>query len=178
MPSFRTLALAPMALLTLAGCQTAYEASATQIASANLVNRDGEQVGTARFYSLGEEVTVSASFTALTPGEHAVHLHMTGDCSAADFTSAGGHLNPGGMQHGTQNPQGAHLGDLPNVTIGNDGVGLMSTILRATRGAAEAAIFDADGTAMVVHEGADDYVSDPAGAAGSRVACGLVTRGS
>lgn len=168
--------IAPFAVLALSGCQTAYEAAATQIASTSIQNRAGETVGTARLYSLGEEVTLNASFSGLTAGTHAVHLHTTGDCSASDFTSAGGHLNPGGNQHGTQNPQGAHLGDLPNLTVGSDGLGTMSTILRGTRSSVEAAIFDADGTAIVVHEGADDYRSDPAGAAGSRVACGVVAR--
>lgn len=167
---------APLALLALTGCQTAYEAAATQIASVDILDRSGAQVGTARLFSLGDEVTINASFTALSPGTHAVHLHTSGDCSADDFTSAGGHLNPGGQQHGSRNPRGAHLGDLPNVTIASDGAGTMSTILRGTRSSVEAAIFDADGTALVVHEGADDYRTDPAGAAGSRVACGVVTR--
>ncbi|MGB3166908.1 MAG: superoxide dismutase family protein, partial [Alteraurantiacibacter sp.] len=161
--------------LALSGCQTAYETAATQIGSATLQNRAGATVGTARMYSLGGEVTLNASFSGLTPGVHGVHLHTTGDCGANDFTSAGGHLNPGGNQHGTQNPRGAHLGDLPNVTIAADGTGTMSTALRGTRDGIRDDIFDADGTAIVVHEGADDYRSDPAGDAGSRVACGLVT---
>ncbi len=177
MTARKLMIAAPLALLALTGCQTAYEAAATQTASAEILDRSGAQVGTARLFSLGDEVTINASFTALSPGTHAVHLHMTGDCSADDFTSAGGHLNPGGEQHGTLNPRGAHLGDLPNVTIADDGAGTMSTILRGTRSRVESNIFDADGTALVVHEGADDYRTDPAGAAGSRIACGLVTRG-
>ncbi len=172
-----TLIIAPFALLALAGCQTVYENAATPIGSATILDRQGAQIGTARLYSLGGEVTLNASFSGLGEGVHAVHLHTTGDCSAGDFTSAGGHLNPGGNQHGTRNPQGAHLGDMPNVTIGADGSGTMSTVLRGTREAIEAAVFDADGTAIVVHEGVDDYRSDPSGAAGGRIACGVVTRG-
>ena len=171
-----TLTLVPFALLALSGCQTAYEAAASQIGNSAILDRQGREVGTARMYSLGGEVTLNASFTGLSQGTHGVHLHMVGDCSAGDFTSAGGHLNPGGNQHGTRNPQGAHLGDLPNVTIAADGSGTMSAILRGTLSSIESNIFDADGTAIVVHEGADDYRSDPAGAAGSRVACGVVTR--
>lgn len=167
---------APFALLALAGCQTAYEAAATQIGEASVLDRQGRQVGSARLFSLGGEVTLNASFTGLSAGAHAVHLHTTGDCSAADFTSAGGHLNPGGHQHGTRNPQGAHLGDLPNVTIAADGSGTMSTVLRGTRETIEAAVFDADGTAIVVHENADDNATDPTGAAGGRVACGEMAR--
>ena len=169
------LLAAPIAILALAGCQTAYESAATQIGSAVIENRSGAQVGTARMYSLGGEVTVNASFSGLSAGTHAVHLHTTGDCSADDFTSAGGHLNPRGNEHGTQNPRGAHLGDLPNVSIAADGTGTMSTVLRGTLDSIRGDIFDADRTAIVVHEGADDYRSDPAGDAGSRVACGVVT---
>ncbi len=73
--------------------------------------------------------------------------------------------------------QGAHLGDLPNVTIAADGSGTMSTVLRGTRETVEAAVFDADGSAIVVHESADDYATDPTGAAGGRIACGVVARG-
>ena len=166
-------AVAPLALLSLAGCQTASESSVTQIGSATILDRQGNQVGTARMFSEGREVTLNASFTGLSEGTRAVHLHTTGDCSASDFTSAGGHLNPAGHQHGTENPQGAHLGDLPNVTISAEGSGTMSTVLRGTRSALEGNIFDADGTAIMVHEGADDYRTDPTGAAGSRIACGV-----
>ncbi|WP_271078929.1 superoxide dismutase family protein [Aurantiacibacter sp. MUD61] len=176
MTILKQIAVPALALFSLSGCATAYEAAATQIAEANIMDRTGQQVGTARMYSLGEEVTINVSFTGLTAGLHAVHLHTTGNCSANDFTSAGGHLNPGGQQHGTLNPRGAHLGDLPNVTIASDGSGTTSTILRGDRSTVEAALFDSDGTALVVHEGPDDYRTDPAGAAGSRVACGLVTR--
>lgn len=167
------LSIIPAVLLATAGCATVYESAAEDVGSATIVNRNGETVGTARLYSLAGEVTISASFDGLPAGEHAVHLHTTGDCSAADFTSAGGHLNPGGNEHGTRNPLGAHLGDLPNATIAADGVGSMSTILRGTSSTIIPQIFDADGTALVVHEGADDYRSDPAGAAGGRVACGV-----
>ncbi|WP_340588569.1 superoxide dismutase family protein [Erythrobacter alti] len=177
MPRLTIIAAAPIALLALTGCQTVYESAATQIASATILNRQGTEVGTARMYSLRGEVTLNASFAGLSEGTHAVHLHGVGNCSAGDFTSAGGHLNPGNNQHGTLNPRGAHLGDLPNVSISADGSGTMSTILRGTVSAVTNNLFDSDGTAIVVHEGADDYRSDPAGAAGGRVACGVVTRG-
>ena len=160
----------------LGGCQTVYEEAAAEVAQADVLNRSGEQVGTANFYSLAGEITVNVAFSDMTPGLKAVHLHTTGDCSAADFTSAGGHLNPAGREHGTMNPRGAHLGDLPNVTIGENGMGTLSALLEGTTDAIMGEIFDADGTAIVVHEGPDDYRSDPAGDAGSRVACGVVER--
>lgn len=166
-------AIAALCLVALGGCATAYESAAEQVGSASITDRDGNSVGTARLYSLAGEVTISVSLEGVPAGTHGVHLHMTGDCSAADFTSAGGHLNPGGMQHGTQNPRGAHLGDLPNTQVSADGTGTMSTILRGTSETVLAQIFDADGTALVVHAGADDYRSDPAGDAGNRIACGV-----
>ncbi|WAT17326.1 superoxide dismutase family protein [Aurantiacibacter sp. MUD11] len=174
--SMHKIAIFSTLMLATAGCATVYESAAEEVGVATIADRNGQAVGTARLYSLAGEVTISASFEGLPAGDHAVHLHTTGDCSAADFTSAGGHLNPGGNEHGTRNPRGAHLGDLPNATIAADGVGTLSAILRGTSSTIIPQIFDADGTAIVVHEGADDYRSDPAGAAGSRIACGVFSR--
>lgn len=171
------LPIAAVTLVATSGCATVYEETADEVGSATIMDRSGNTVGTAKLYSLAGEVTLSASFDGLSEGTHAVHLHTTGDCSATDFTSAGGHLNPAGNQHGRLNPQGAHLGDLPNAEISSEGVGTVSTILRGTGATIIPQIFDADGTAIVVHEGADDYRSDPAGAAGSRVACGVFSEG-
>lgn len=162
------ITLASLALAMTASCQTIYEGSSIQIASAVVEDGQGQRVGVARFYSIAEEVSVNVSFDRLSPGGHAVHLHRTGDCSAADFSSAGGHLNPLNNRHGN------HLGDLPNVTIDQNGLGSVSAVLPGTRSDIEAALFDADGTAVVVHEGLDDYQTDPAGAAGPRIACGIV----
>ncbi|APE27647.1 superoxide dismutase family protein [Aurantiacibacter gangjinensis] len=165
--------LAAIAVTALSACSTVYEQAADTVGTASVLNRAGEQVGVANLYSLAGEVTLSVSFTSLPAGTSAVHLHTTGDCSAGDFTSAGGHLNPGDNQHGTLNPQGAHLGDLPNIEIGSDGSGSMSAILRGRSAEVLPQIFDGDGTALVVHEGPDDYRTDPAGAAGARIACGV-----
>jgi len=172
----KLIPFAAIATIATAGCATVYEDNADVIGTATIVDRAGSDVGTATLYSLAGEVTISVALDGLSSGTHAVHLHMTGDCSASDFTSAGGHLNPMGNQHGRLNPQGAHLGDLPNAEVSSDGVGTVSTILRGTSATVIPQIFDADGTAIVVHEGADDYRSDPAGAAGSRVACGVFSR--
>lgn len=174
---YRTLPLAALAVLATTGCATTYEDAESQVGSAALVDRNGNPVGTANLYMQAGEVTVSVSLSGLPQGMHAVHLHTTGDCSADDFTSAGGHLNPMGNQHGSLNPQGAHLGDLPNAEVSDAGIGTVSTILDGSAETVLAQIFDADGTAMVVHEGPDDYRSDPAGAAGSRIACGVFEQG-
>ena len=94
MPFRRPALFALPLIVAFGGCQTVYENTADQIGSARLVNAQGAEVGVARMYSLGGEVTLNASFSGLTPGSHAVHLHTTGQCTAPDFTSAGGHLNP------------------------------------------------------------------------------------
>lgn len=173
--SIRTSILATVCLVVTSGCATAYEAAADEVGSAAIFNNGGDEVGSVRLYSLAGEVTISVSLQGLPEGSHAVHLHSAGNCSASDFTSAGGHLNPGGNQHGTRNPMGAHLGDMPNAQVSADGVGTMSTILRGSSDTVLPQIFDQDGTAMIVHAGPDDYRSDPAGNAGSRIACGVVT---
>ena len=173
----RSLPLIAIALLATSGCATAYEGSSSEVGTAMLTDRNGNDVGSAMLYSEGDEVTVSVSLEGLSAGTHAVHLHTTGDCSASDFTSAGGHLNPMGNEHGSLNPQGAHLGDLPNAEVSAAGVGIVSETLRGSRASVVSQIFDADGTAVVVHADADDYRTDPAGDAGSRVACGVISQG-
>ena len=175
--------LAPIALV-LAGCQQSADTSSDDatteakspepLGTAALKLADGLPAGTAELMGEGNKVTISIALTGLLAGSHAVHLHTTGSCEAPDFKSAGGHLNPDGKQHGTDNPMGAHLGDLPNVVVGEDGTGKLTATLKGAREDVLAAIFDDDGSAVVVHEGPDDYKSDPAGAAGSRVACGVI----
>lgn len=162
--------------VALAACQTPQEQASAQIATAAIMDRSGAQIGNARFYSQANEVTVAISLSGLSEGTRAVHLHTKGDCSAADFTSAGGHLNPHGKEHGSLNPAGKHLGDLPNIVIGANGTGAVSALLDGAAPDVLADIFDDDGTAIIVHEGVDDYRTDPTGAAGGRIACGLVTR--
>jgi len=106
------------------------------------------------------------------PGTHAVHLHETGDCSADDFSSAGGHI-AGDMQHGIRVNDGPHPGDLPNVTVGDTGT-LMADFFNPHLWIEEM-ILDEDGAAFIMHAGADDYISQPAGDAGERIACGVFT---
>jgi superoxide dismutase, Cu-Zn family len=167
-------AMVPLTL-GLAACQTVPDVPTARVGSTTLRFANGRPAGTVQLLASGEGVSVNAALAGFAPGTHAIHLHTTGSCTAPDFTSAGGHLNPGGHQHGTDNPAGAHLGDLPNVVISGSGTGTISARLRGTRAAVESAIFDTDGTAVVVHETADDYRTDPAGNAGKRVACGVIS---
>ncbi len=171
----RNLICLPLIIAALGGCQTVYEDRPVQIAEAELADASGAAIGTARFYALADEVTVNVAMRGLTSGQRAIHLHTTGNCSAADFSSAGSHLNPAGHQHGALNPQGPHLGDLPNVTIAADGTGTVSALLAGGRASVLGHFFDDDGTAIVVHQSPDDYRTDPTGGAGARVACGVLT---
>ena len=169
------LRLAPVVALglVLASCESIQQLPTERLGSATLRFANGLPAGTAQLYGNGSEVSLSAGFD---PGTRGIHLHTTGKCDAPGFTSAGGHLNPQGHQHGTENPQGAHLGDLPNVTIGSSGGGTVSATLRSSRADALAALFDSDGTAIVVHAGPDDYRTDPSGNSGDRIACGVFSR--
>jgi Cu-Zn family superoxide dismutase len=160
----------------LAGCQTVDELPGDRLGQATLRLANGSPGGTAQVFGSGSQVSISIAVAGISPGAHGVHLHMVGSCQAPGFESAGGHLNPDGRQHGTENPAGAHLGDLPNITVGTSGAGTASATLHGARDEVLARLFDADGTAVVVHAGADDYRTDPSGNSGGRIACGVLTR--
>jgi Cu-Zn family superoxide dismutase len=111
------------------------------------------------------------------PGIHALHIHSAGTCEKPDFKSAKGHFNPYGRKHGLKNPDGPHAGDLLNITIGSDGTGaIIVTAPLATLGDGDNSLFWQGGTAIMLHEGPDDYMTDPAGAAGPRIACGVIEK--
>lgn len=172
----RALTFALPVAAALAGCQTIDELPTDRVGQATLRLANGLPGGTAQLLASGSQVNISIAVAGLSPGVHGVHLHMTGACDAPDFTTAGGHLNPGGHMHGTSNPAGPHLGDLPNITAGAAGSGTVSATLPGPREEVLAQIFDADGTAVVVHASADDYRTDPSGNSGARIACGVLTR--
>jgi len=118
------------------------------------------------------QLVIEVNLSGLEPGTKGMHLHTVGACDGPGFSSAGGHLNPHGHEHGTMNPKGSHLGDLPNIAIAADGTGKVSITLPGNLSTLKPILFDADGTAIVIHAGEDDYRTDPAGNAGSRIACG------
>lgn len=167
---------AALAAGLLAGCTTVGEIPTARVASATLYQANGAPAGTALLTRAGERLTLSVALAGLPAGEKGMHLHMVGKCEAPAFTSAGGHLNPHGKQHGSQNPAGSHLGDLPNITVNSNGAGAATAQLTGTSSELEALLFDADGTALVVHAAADDYKTDPSGNSGARIACGVLTR--
>lgn len=145
-------------------------AAGSFVAEAKLKTPTGADAGTARIREKngGLEVTVAAM--GISPGPHGVHVHTTGKCEAPDFASAGGHWNPTSHQHGAQNPAGPHAGDLPNLMVGADGKGSLTFMLPS--GTFDG-LLDEDGSAFVVHAGADDLKTDPSGNSGGRIACGV-----
>jgi superoxide dismutase, Cu-Zn family len=143
-----------------------------------LTNASGNDAGTAIISSKGSGVEVKLNLKGLTPGVHAVHFHQNAKCDPPDFKSAGGHFNPTGKQHGFDNPQGHHAGDMMNFTVKPDGTAKASvedTDVVLGTGSEPNSLFANGGTAIVVHAKADDYKTDPAGNSGDRVACGAIT---
>lgn len=169
---FKPAALAISAILT-AGLPLAAQAQDTigPAAAAEVMNGDGTSIGTVYLRSTASGiVTVTLALTDLPEGGHGVHLHETGDCSADDFSSAGGHL-AGDAAHGVLAADGPHPGDLPNVIVQDDGV-VNIEYFASGLDIAEM-VLDDDGSAFIVHENADDYTSQPSGDAGGRIACGV-----
>ena len=169
------LPLTLVACLGVTGCSTLTDLPTEQVAKARLSFADGRPAETAELTSDGRTLTLAITASGLEPGEHGFHLHTTGRCEAPGFTSAGGHLNPDGREHGSLNPAGAHLGDLPNLVVGATRTASTQVDVGDDTPTRRSQIFDADGTAVIVHAGPDDYRSDPAGDAGARVACGVIT---
>jgi Cu-Zn family superoxide dismutase len=152
-------------------------AAAQERAGAELKNGEGKSVGGAEFRQTKQGVLLSLRITGLPAGLHAVHIHATGKCEAPGFTSAGGHFNPLGAKHGLKNPDGPHAGDLPDLLVNKDGTGRYEVLTQSvTLGAGKHSILEGEGRAIVIHATADDNVTDPAGNAGDRIACGVITR--
>ena len=142
---------------------------------AELRDPDGAVLARATLSRQGDGVRVLLEAAGLGAGTYGAHVHMTGRCDAPDFASAGGHWNPTEHQHGHDNPQGAHLGDLPNLVVAADGTGAISfDIAGATLRGGGNAVLDEDGAAVIVHADPDDYRTDPSGNSGARIACGAV----
>jgi Cu-Zn family superoxide dismutase len=143
-----------------------------------LKDAKGNDVGTATVTAKGIGVEVKLALNDLPPGQHAVHFHQNAKCDPPDFKSAGPHFNPTGRQHGLQNPQGHHAGDMPNITVKKNGTAkatLQDDDVVLDTGAEPYSLFVNGGTAIMIHAKADDMKTDPAGNAGDRIACGTIT---
>lgn len=169
---------AALLALLAAGCARPLVVTTTKTvagaAYADVQDAAGQQLGRLTLTPTSTGVRVTGTLQGLPPGTHAVHLHAVGQC-VAPFTSAGPHFNPENVPHGLASAQGGHAGDLPNVTVGPDGRAVVAVTGRAHLDGANA-LLDADGAAVVVHAAADDNVTDPAGNAGARIACGVIRR--
>jgi Cu-Zn family superoxide dismutase len=148
-------------------------------ATAEIKDAQGAVVGTATLTEAAGGVQLQVQvqgFTAAKAGEHGIHIHAFGICEAPGFTTAGGHFNPAAKKHGLHSADGAHGGDLPNLVLDATSSGsYQATNDRITLAAgAPNSIFDADGSAIVIHAGPDDNMTDPAGNSGGRIACGVL----
>ena len=145
-------------------------------ARAVFLNGKGDSIGTATVIDTPHGVLIRAELANLPPGIHGFHVHETGRCDpSGGFSSAGGHFNPEGKEHGYMSDGGLHAGDMPNQHVGDNGR-LLTEVFNARVRLKEGrfALLDADGSALVIHATADDYRTDPAGAAGDRLACGVI----
>ena len=149
---------------------------AMDTAKADLKDAQGQSVGTVTLTDTPHGVLMHVVLTSAPEGVHAFHVHATGKCEAP-FTTAGGHFNPTNKQHGAENAMGMHAGDMPNITVPAGGK-LTFDVLNhdVTLKAGANSLMDADGSAVMLHAAADDYKGDPAGNAGARIACGVVTK--
>ena len=164
------------AMAILASMAGLVAASGATHAAATIIDASGVTVGWAR---ITEDATgrlhVNVQVDGLTEGRHGIHLHAVGSCVPPSFTSAGGHHNPFGAQHGLENPDGPHAGDLPNLEVNVAGHGrLQATTDGATLAHGPAALMDANGSALIIHAALDDQVTDPTGNSGGRIACGVI----
>lgn len=159
-------------VVSIAGMLLAAASSyASTKAMAELKDPRGNLVGSVILTEMPTGVMLQAKFRNFVPGAHAFHVHAVGRCEPP-FKSAGGHYNPLGSGHGLADEHKPHAGDMPNVHIDANGeldIEVFNTQLRL-----DGNLFDSDGAAIVVHQGPDDYHSDPAGAAGPRIACGVI----
>ena len=164
------VALGTMALLS--GC-TMHRSSTVERADVPMRDAAGRDVGTLTLAPASGGLMLTGTVRGLPPGTHGIHLHTTGRCEPP-FESAGPHWNPMGRQHGTANPQGPHLGDMPNLVVAGDGTATVSVITPGGTLSGANALLDVDGASVIIHASPDDYRTDPSGNSGARIACGVV----
>lgn len=165
----------------LASCSTMQSAKTvdvSEVVTADLARADGSWAGVATISQRSDGVFLSLSAEAPAAGEFGMHLHAVGKCQGPDFTGAGAHWNPSMKQHGRDNPMGAHNGDLPNVNAAADRKITLEYKMPDFMLSGPTGLLDADGGALVIHEKADDYKTDPSGNSGKRIICGVFKSGN
>jgi Cu-Zn family superoxide dismutase len=159
-------------------CSTvAFGQGAPKSAHADIVNAQGQNIGSAKIVPAKKGVKIEVNVSQLPPGKHGIHVHAVGKCDGPAFTTAGGHLNPDTKKHGKDNPEGPHAGDLLMIEAKADGTAkatLLDTMV--TLGDGPNSVFHEGGTSIVIHEKEDDYKTDPAGNSGARIACGVIQK--
>jgi len=160
------------------GWSTSSAANDAPSIKTKMINAKGQQVGEATLTETPNglllRLNLSPKHAGIDPGTHAFHIHEVGKCEAP-FKSAGGHFNPANKQHGFLDQKGKHAGDLPNLHVPKaTALTVEYLVPDLTLSSGEGKLLDSDGSSLVVHKGADDYHTDPAGDAGDRVACGVI----
>ena len=171
-------------LAGLLGCTDHNTQSPTSViatATVDLVNTSGSNVGSAVLTQAASgEVTINLTVSGLPAGPHGIHFHEVGVAdpkASPPFSSSGEHYNPAARKHGFANPQGTHAGDLQNIEVDAQGKGtLLTTTDRVTLTDGANTLFDGNGSSLIIHANTDDYVTDPAGNTGGRIAGGVVNR--
>ena len=164
-----------VSLAALAIACGAWTAAQAQTAKAALKDAGGKDVGQVQLLQTPHGVLLKLSVKGIPPGEHAFHIHSVGKCEPP-FTSAGGHFNPASKKHGMEAAEGQHAGDMPNLHVPANGelaVEIANPMITLAKGQPNS-VFDADGSAIIIHAGVDDYKTDPTGNAGDRIACGVI----